>query len=404
MKQQSKLLEEVSETMFCSMSRLGYAERTIDYYRKLYAKVTKYAGEVRETYLTTEFTDGFIAEYEKVYPGDTKNARKRKAAIHRLFNMLNDCAVHGTILRHKLSTDRYLEPYAAEISCFKKYGRERGLSEASIERICFLLGKLASFLYQKNILSFTEMKKNDLQSFVETQSGFSRKTLATHMYALRILILFLNETNRSSDLEVDDVPTIRYVERRAMPKIWSEDDCRKILDVVNTGTPKGKRDYAILMLVINTGMRQCDILGMEYDNIDWSNRTVSFIQKKTGIPNSFVLDDATGWAIIDYIRNGRPSNDACKKIFLRHAAPYVPLRSFYQSLTRYLIMADIHVQPEAMHGMHSLRHSLASRLLKEDVPLGTIADIMGHADIHSAKDYLQIDMEHLRKCALEVDI
>ena len=82
----------------------------------------------------------------------------------------------------------------------------------------------------------------------------------------------------------------------------------------------------------------------------------------------------------------------------------MPLESFYTVLTRYLKLADIHVQPETMHGMHSLRHSLASRMLREDIPIGTIADIMGHASIQSTKDYLQIDTEHLRGCALEVDI
>ena len=404
MNKKVKTLTEVSQCMFASMKKLGYAERTIESYRLLHNKFIMYAAELGYTDLTPELMDGYIAKFAESYPGNSKNDRKRNAEIHRLMDMLQDCSLHGTILRHKLSVRHYLEPYKNEIAEFQKFGKEKGLSDASIERICQVISRLSAYIYQKDILSFSDMKREDLHGFIKTQSGFARKTMAACMYSLRVLILFLNETDKNHALDRDDVPRIKYVSRRSMPKVWSEDECRKLLSVVDTGTPRGKRDYAILMLVINTGMRQCDILNLKFENINWYEHTIEFVQQKTGTANHLHLDDATGWAIIDYLKNGRPENDICTNVFLRHRAPFVPLESFYTVLTRYLKLADIHVQPETMHGMHSLRHSLASRMLREDIPIGTIADIMGHASIQSTKDYLQIDTEHLRGCALEVDI
>lgn len=399
-----KTLAELSETMFESMVYLGYAKRTVGTYRLVYRRFEKYASEMSCLYLTTELADGFITEFAKGHPENSKNGIKRNREAHRLMDMLQDCAVHGAVLHRSLSSPKFLKPYQEELDDFKDFAKGRGLSEASVRRICFVLGRLSSFLHQKDISPFSAMGKDDLLAFVKTQGGFTRKTMAASMYALRVLILFLNETGRNIELAQEDVPRIRYVSRRSLPKIWSDEECREILGVVDTGSAKGKRDYAILMLVINTGMRQCDILNLKFGDIDWVGHMIRFVQQKTGLPNSLALDEATGWAIIDYIRNGRPRNDECGNIFLRHAAPYLPMKSFYTTLTRYLKLAEIHVQPESMHGMHSLRHSLATRMLREDVPISTIADILGHANLQSTEDYIKVDIIHLRKCALEVDL
>jgi integrase/recombinase XerD len=51
--------------------------------------------------------------------------------------------------------------------------------------------------------------------------------------------------------------------------------------------------------------------------------------------------------------------------------------------------------------MHSLRHSLASRLLRHDVPLTTIASILGHTSSESTRIYTKVDLPHLQACALD---
>lgn len=399
-----KTLAELSESMFKSMESLGYSSRTSTIYRQVYRQFAEYAQEQGCLYLTSGLMDGFIAKFAEEHPENSKNAVKRNREVHRLMSMLQDCAIHGVILHSSLPTPKFPGPYKEELDDFKGFAKSRGLSDASIARICFVLGQLSSFLYQKGTVPFSPMNKADLSGFIRAQGRFTRKTMATSMYALRILVLFLNETGRNAELTQEDIPSIKYVSRRSLPKIWSDEECRKLLDVVDTGTARGKRDYAILLLVINTGMRQCDILNLKFGDIDWADHTLHFVQQKTGLPNTLTLDETTGWAIIDYIRNGRPGNDRCGNIFLRHAAPYLPLRSFYTALTRYIRLADIHVIPEAMHGMHSLRHSLAARMLREDVPIGTVADVLGHSGIQSTKDYLQADVSHLRRCALEVEL
>ena len=404
MKNSELSLDKASEMMFDSMKKLGYSDRTIESYRQIYKRFSDFATVEGCTTLTDEIIDSYIADFARRHDDGSKKSRKRIVEVHRLLDLLQDCVIHGAIFRHKLSSRRYLEPYKEEMDAFRSFAKEKGLSDASVERICHVLDKLISFILQRDIKSFSDLFPNDIKDFIKTLSGYSRKTMSTCMYSLRVFTCFLNESEINKRIDGSEIPRIKYVSRRSMPKIWSDDECKKVLSVVDTGTAKGKRDYAILMLAINVGMRQIDILNLRYENINWKDHTISYVQKKTGLSNRLYLDEATGWAIIDYIKNGRPDNCDCNYIFLRHASPYVPLESFYTTLTRYLKLADIHVNPETMHGMHSLRHSLASRMLRKDIPIGTIADIMGHANIQSTNDYLQIDTDHLRECALEVDI
>ena len=67
---------------------------------------------------------------------------------------------------------------------------------------------------------------------------------------------------------------------------------------------------------------------------------------------------------------------------------------------KYMRLAKIPISPQKKKGMHSLRHTLASRLLEENTPLSVISDILGHVSTDSTAVYLKVDVERLRECAL----
>ena len=72
-------------------------------------------------------------------------------------------------------------------------------------------------------------------------------------------------------------------------------------------------------------------------------------------------------------------------------------------IVRYAQMAKINLS-KRKHGMHSLRHTLATRLMEENIPISTIANIFGHTSTDTVKKYLQVDVTHLRDCALDVEV
>jgi integrase len=199
-----------------------------------------------------------------------------------------------------------------------------------------------------------------------------------------------------------DTPSVYYEKRSRIPSAYSYDDVMKLLSLVDRNNPVGKRNYAVLMLLTRLGIRCGDICRLQYENIDWERNIISFTQHKTGKPLTLPLLEDVGLAIIDYLKFGRPECDSAN-IFIRHRAPIAPFiaKSFYTMISSYIGKAGLHTQGKK-RGPHALRHSLASRLLEENVPLPVISEILGHANTNTTAAYLSISIDKLRNCALEV--
>ena len=124
---------------------------------------------------------------------------------------------------------------------------------------------------------------------------------------------------------------------------------------------------------------------------------------KTGQPIELPLLKDIGWAIIDYVQNGRPvTNSEC--LFVRHRAPFNAFgdrNAFSKELHRYILKAGLNLPGNQRHGMHSLRNTLAGNMLGARAPLPIISEALGHQSINTTGIYLKIDVEGLRKCAVD---
>ena len=115
-----------------------------------------------------------------------------------------------------------------------------------------------------------------------------------------------------------------------------------------------------------------------------------------------LLEDV-GWAIIDYLKNGRPQQTRSDFVFIRHIAPFEAFNQFnnlHQMLSRYMDFAKIE-KTDQKRGLHSLRSTLALALLDSGTPLPTISEALGHNSIQSTRFYLKIDMNGLRNCVID---
>ncbi len=125
-------------------------------------------------------------------------------------------------------------------------------------------------------------------------------------------------------------------------------------------------------------------------------------QYKTKEKVELPLTPEVGAAIIDYIKHGRPQKDH-SHIFLNGISPFEPVGSALINIVVRQAFRRAKVDTTTRkHGPHSLRHSLASLLLKEKVILPVITGILGHKNSESTKDYLRVDIENLKHCALDV--
>jgi integrase len=244
-----------------------------------------------------------------------------------------------------------------------------------------------------------------IDTFVATLAGYQAKTVEHKLCAVRSLLRFAARERLADPVVLEAVPAAKSTRQARVPSVWDPADVRKILQAIDRGNPCGKRDYAIILLITRLGLRGVDVKRLRFADLDWPGNRLSVVQAKTGRRVQLPLLKDVGWAVIDYIRYGRPRSD-CPDVFLRHSAPIGPFSDedhLHQVLAKHVRAAHVPLGEERRHGMHSLRHTLATRLLEGGTPVEQIADILGHQQVASTAVYLKSSLGLLAQCALDPD-
>ena len=195
---------------------------------------------------------------------------------------------------------------------------------------------------------------------------------------------------------------IKYHRREKLPSVYNTEEIRKMDASIEKSSPTGKRNYAIFLLASRLGMRASDIRFLEFNDLDWDQNIINLIQCKTQKKIELPLLNIIGEAIIDYIRCGRPKSGS-KTIFLTAQAPYTPISvPGLSSIVSHIIYKAGIDTKDRHHGSHSLRHSLATRLLEQGTILPVISDVLGHSDSQTTMIYLSVDINGLIRCSLDV--
>lgn len=218
---------------------------------------------------------------------------------------------------------------------------------------------------------------------------FSVRTFLRHLYEKHF-------TPKNLSLAIPEMIARRTIFREGFSAVEIE----RLLNAPDVETPFGKRDYAIMLLAAQTGLRACDIVHLKRKDIDWRVQEIRIVQQKTGKPLSLPLPPESGNAIADYLLNARPESDL-PYIFLCHVGVPRPInnRSASTIVTKYLRRAEI-VSAIPRRGFHSFRRSFGTRLLQNEIPLELLQQLLGHSNIDSAKPYLSVDELGLKNCAL----
>ena len=242
-------------------------------------------------------------------------------------------------------------------------------------------------------------------SFLERFGTYQANSFRTVVSGIRRYLSFLTENGLLEEDVASVLPRVKTPRYAGVPHAWTKEELRALLSAVDRAGPTGKRDYAIYLLVIQTGLRAADIRALKLDDIHWEERKIRLTTSKNSRNAEFPLPETTGWAIIDYLRHGRPKTD-CDRVFVRHIAPYGPIgntcRLDYE-LRRHIKKAGIVIKDGERSGIHTLRSSFAKNMLDAGAPLPVISQTLTHSNVNTAALYLKIDMAGLRKCALPID-
>jgi len=278
---------------------------------------------------------------------------------------------------------------------------------SSPRTICKYKRDITSFLHyidSQNINTLTEIKINPsiLSNFILSRAHLATSTLSNIASALRSFLRYLCMRGIISENIIADVPKINIKADQRIPTVWDNKDIDTLLSVLDLTSPVGKRDYAILILAVRLGMRVSDIRTLCFEHLLWDQSRIEKRQVKGGSMLSLPLTNEVGNALIDYLQHGRPKT-IHREVFLRANAPFEPFGSnnnFYYIITKYRRLAGINLNAQNRCGMHSLRHTLASRLLEAGVGLESISSILGHLSQETTLIYTKIDIKSLRAVAI----
>jgi integrase/recombinase XerD len=215
------------------------------------------------------------------------------------------------------------------------------------------------------------------------------------------LRVFLRYLRRQGIIATDlnrAVPRGRGYKQAAIPRAIAWADVQKMLDGVDRRWAPGRRDYAILMLLVSYGLRAREIAAMQLDDLDWKQSQLRVPTRKGGHSAIYPLSASVGEAIIDYLRNGRPDVDD-RHVFLISRMPFTPMAFFSISdvAARYLQAAGVKVPRP---GSHTLRHTCVQRLVESDVSFKAIGDYVGHRRPESTLVYAKVALHRLRQLAI----
>jgi integrase/recombinase XerD len=184
--------------------------------------------------------------------------------------------------------------------------------------------------------------------------------------------------------------------RRAslLPRGISPTDAQALLDSNDRRRALGRRDYALIILLLRLGLRRGEVARLTLDDIDWRSGEL-IVHGKGSREDRLPLPADVGAAIASYLQRGRPASDR-REVFLQARAPYAPIASgtVASTVRRACRRAGI---PEI--GSHRLRHTTACEMVKAGVPIVRVGQVLRHRSLQSTAIYARVDIEQLRRLA-----
>ena len=405
-------LTMITEGLLKLLEANNYNPATIKYYRREWKKLSRF---LYDEYSDEEFEmERGLAYLEKQYGFVTRyndgTLSQQRVQLLRVIHMLEDYKLHQVLTRryHSSKNPLVLEGRLAEIyGDYCGYLNRTDLAASTVKHYSSTALVFLDYLYQKGIEDPAVIDLSGSNGYLKTLAGFSFKTVEQNVCGLRFLLRYLLENGLLSEDYASKIHMPLVSKLATIPSAWTADELKQLISVIDRNSPLGKRDYAMILLACVLGLRISDIKNLRFSNFDWNNKELSFVQKKTKKPLKLPLPDLIGWAVIDYIRDGRPKYDDSDFVFIKHMPPFDPVSDsdhMQRRIIYYMNKAGIRRDRNKHSGFHSLRPSAGSMMLEMGTALPVITTVLGHSDMDVTAIYLKTDLSKLAECVLPLEV
>lgn len=290
-----------------------------------------------------------------------------------------------------------------EFTAFLEYRKKQHYSMTTINKDIYGLNKFSLYLEFVPLVSVKQIDSSHVVGFIKWLSAEGKLSMLREVAGtMRLLLKYLYNKKAVLDDLAGFVPKVK-ARRDLIPSVYTPDEIENMLTHIDRSSPRGIRDYAMVLLAARYGIRASDICALLFENFNWIENTIDFSTVKTGKHTVLPLTGEIGNAIIEYLKFGRPNTED-KHIFIRLQKPYREIQptNLHGIVTCAMNAAGIKIQPGKRHGPHALRASLATEMLKQNIPLPVISEALSHNNTDTTKNYLKVDIGHLRMLSLAV--
>jgi integrase/recombinase XerD len=292
------------------------------------------------------------------------------------------------------------DPFVDTVPGFFNFLRqERGLREATIVQYRHYLQRLEDYLLKAKCPLLPDLSPRTISSFI-TESGkdIDRRSVQSLCSILKTFFRYLYRVGLMGRDLSKVIESPRRYRLADLPRSIAWSEVEHMLQKVDRRTALGKRDYAILVLLVTYGLRAREVASLTLDDIDWRRDRLCIRGRKAGHSTAYPLAPTVGEVLLDYLQQGRPKTTD-RALFFRACAPYNPISGVAVSLRAkwYIRKAGINV---LRPGSHTLRHTCIQHLVDSGLSLKTIGDFVGHRTPDATKVYAKVNLKALREVAL----
>ena len=314
--------------------------------------------------------------------------------LTRLLDLLREQGIAPQLQTKPVPTTReiLIEDYRRHLL------NERGLSEGSVRNLLMYVNQFLGAKYPHDRFNFGALRARDILTIIRRHALQSSSAQAKHLgTALRSFCRYLRYRGEIAIDLAACVPVVRHYSLSTVPKFLPADAFKKILRSTDRSTPHGRRDHAILMLLARLGLRTCEIVRLELEDIDWEIGQIT-VRGKGGRWSKLPLAPDVGESIAAYLQHDRP-RCSTRRLFVTQRAPITGLATgcaIVSTVARALSLAGIALQRK---GGHLFRHTLATTMLGRGATLREIGEVLRHRKAKTTWIYAKVDFRALRGLA-----
>ena len=294
-------------------------------------------------------------------------------------------------------------PVPATTPCERLLGRyrdyllvERGLAASTVElNVRMVRPFLVDHVRADGQLDLERLSAGEVAAFVVAQSRKRPRSVGRMVTGLRSLLRFLHVDGSIDRPLALAVPSVASWSLSTLPKALSSDQVAALLTACDRNTSTGRRDLAILTLLVRLGLRAGEVAALALDDIDWRCGEIT-MRGKANRYDRLPLPADVGQAMVDYLRHGRAATAHGRTVFLWAQAAHRALSS--TAVTTIVANAGRRAGL-GLIGAHRLRHTAATAMLHAGGTLTEIGQVLRHRRVLTTAIYAKVDRHALRLVA-----